>query len=979
MPGSPPPTTDQRRAVKDVLDGPERQRIGDVYYVLSQKWWAAWRQHVAYEKSDSSSSLDLAGLSLTRTTSVEEGPGPITNEPLGVSAGSEFILREGLVERDDYVLLPEKAWELLTRWYGRDYEFKALVVQGASSSDLTLEVFPLRFDVRIVDGDGAASGPSTSVQLSRSDKVSSARRALEDSTSTRGERRVWVKPASDESFEGEKTGAPRSLKDAFWGDSDWRLLEGDRDAMVGGVPSIHEDRECPRWGALVEARTGGEWPRDLQREKWRSHISVGDTIDAKDSEGRWFDSRIVEVDRDRVKVHYNGWSSRWDNWCDRKDEQIQPHLTHTDDWRRLKVGDALEMRGPGEKALWYKGFVKEVDGSRVLVSSHTPNVDKQWLETASEHICKLGTHIKAERDPKPFARSYSSSSRPSRSHVRGQPPARGAVGLQNLGNTCFMNSMLQCLSHTRPLTDYFLRDEEGEPFYVRQINEKNPLGSGGDLARAYAGFIRDAWSGSYSTVTPSALKRAVSGWKSQFSGYQQQDSQELMMALLDGLHEDLNEIIQKPYVEQLESKGEPDHELAKESWRRFGLRNKSVVMDHCMGQLKSHITCDKCGHESILFDPYNHISLPLPAAGARRVTCTLFKKHSSSRPLKVIVAVQAKDTVGALKQALAKVASLDGSALDLCDVWGHRVYRTFSDNFSVEHIKANDELVAFELGERERAIDVLCGRVSRYASVDRQSPYELFGRPLRIAVTSSTTCGEVRNVVKQCTKRFASESSYVLRISTAAGTRFESDLGKDDELLPKEVATLTLEFKSDEGYDEDESDKVEEHASCLENGHRDIKLEDCFRKFAEKEQLGETEMWYCGKCKEHQRAYKKLDLWSAPEILILHLKRFQYAQNTYFVHRQKLDDRVAFPVENLDLSPHVLDPESRRSAQYDLYAVSEHSGGLGGGHYTATAKDDNTGVWYHYNDSVVSRADGVQESDPKAYVLFYKRRPGKSS
>ena len=109
MPGSPPPTTEQRRAIKDVLDGPERQRLGDVYYVLSQKWWAAWRQHVAYEKSDSSSSLDLAGLSLTRTNSVEEGPGPITNEPLGVSAGSEFILREGLVERDDYALLPEKA------------------------------------------------------------------------------------------------------------------------------------------------------------------------------------------------------------------------------------------------------------------------------------------------------------------------------------------------------------------------------------------------------------------------------------------------------------------------------------------------------------------------------------------------------------------------------------------------------------------------------------------------------------------------------------------------------------------------------------------------------------------------------------------------------------------------------------------------------------------------------------------------------
>ena len=132
-------------------------------------------------------------------------------------------------------------------------------------------------------------------------------------------------------------------------------------------------------------------------QDWRDNLSVGDVIDAKDSEGRWFDSRIVEVDRDRVKVHNNGWTSRWDYWCDRTDEHIQPLFTHTDDWRRLRVGDVLEIRGPGEKALWYKGFVKEVDGTRILVSSHTPNVDQKWLETSSELICKLGSHTKAER------------------------------------------------------------------------------------------------------------------------------------------------------------------------------------------------------------------------------------------------------------------------------------------------------------------------------------------------------------------------------------------------------------------------------------------------------------------------------------------------------------------------------------------------------------------------------------------------------
>ena len=148
----------------------------------------------------------------------------------------------------------------------------------------------------------------------------------------------------------------------------------------------------PGTGGLVQAHA-----TPAISQQWRESMAVGDVIDAKDSEGRWFDSRIVAIEGDRLRVHYNGWSSRWDSWCDRKDESIQPLFTHTDDWRRLRVGDAVELRGRGEKALWYKGFVKEVDGTRVLVSSHTPNAGEQWLETSSEAICKLGSHIMAER------------------------------------------------------------------------------------------------------------------------------------------------------------------------------------------------------------------------------------------------------------------------------------------------------------------------------------------------------------------------------------------------------------------------------------------------------------------------------------------------------------------------------------------------------------------------------------------------------
>ena len=82
--------------------------------------------------------------------------------------------------------------------------------------------------------------------------------------------------------------------------------------------------------------------------------------------------------------------------------------------------------------------------------------------------------------------------------------------------------------------------------------------------------------------------------------------------MLDGLNEDLNRISKKPYVEVLESKGRPDSEVAKESWINYIRRNQSIIVDLMVGQYKSKVTCPDCSLESITFDPFLSVTLPIP-------------------------------------------------------------------------------------------------------------------------------------------------------------------------------------------------------------------------------------------------------------------------------------------------------------------------------------------------------------------------------
>ncbi|GAX17834.1 ubiquitin carboxyl-terminal hydrolase 8 [Fistulifera solaris] len=184
----------------------------------------------------------------------------------------------------------------------------------------------------------------------------------------------------------------------------------------------------------------------------------------------------------------------------------------------------------------------------------------------------------------------------------------GVIGLTNLGNTCFLNSSIQCLSATIPLTDYFLGYD-----YRSEINHDNFLGTGGKLVTAYAALMKDLWLGRQSTVSPVAFKAQLEQFAPQFKGYHQHDAQELLSFLLDGIHEDLNRIKKKPYIEDKDCDGTNDEQDAIEAWKNYLCRDKSLIVDIFQGQLRSEVQCLKCRHKNIRFEPFMYLSLPISA------------------------------------------------------------------------------------------------------------------------------------------------------------------------------------------------------------------------------------------------------------------------------------------------------------------------------------------------------------------------------
>ncbi|XP_062416964.1 ubiquitin carboxyl-terminal hydrolase 2a isoform X1 [Pungitius pungitius] len=216
-----------------------------------------------------------------------------------------------------------------------------------------------------------------------------------------------------------------------------------------------------------------------------------------------------------------------------------------------------------------------------------------------------------------------SSSRASASSWQSDPPTRdttnsksaqGLVGLKNLGNTCFMNSILQCLSNTPGLRDYCLHNA-----HRRDLNNKSRTNTA--LMEEFAKLLQTVWTSSSSdAVSPSEFKTQIQRYAPRFVGYNQQDAQEFLRFLLDGLHNEVNRVSVRPRGGAEDLDHLPDEEKGKKMWSKYLEREDSKIVDVFVGQLKSSLTCSHCGFCSTVFDPFWDLSLPITKKGCGEVS-----------------------------------------------------------------------------------------------------------------------------------------------------------------------------------------------------------------------------------------------------------------------------------------------------------------------------------------------------------------------
>ena len=212
------------------------------------------------------------------------------------------------------------------------------------------------------------------------------------------------------------------------------------------------------------------------------------------------------------------------------------------------------------------------------------------------------------------------------------------VGLMNIGNTCYMNSILQLFLNNHEIKDIFLKEtkEEEIKFYDFIINKKK---ANGELILEFINLLKEKYVKNKKTITPKKFKEICGQYNETFKGFDQQDAHDFYTFLLDNLHEDTNiksNTNKNQIKEESDTIDTTELELSNEYWANSIRNNASYIYGLFFGQLKSTLTCSECNKNKLKYENFSALELPIPEGGKIIIEIILFRLPCTLSPFYTI-------------------------------------------------------------------------------------------------------------------------------------------------------------------------------------------------------------------------------------------------------------------------------------------------------------------------------------------------------
>jgi ubiquitin C-terminal hydrolase/Ca2+-binding EF-hand superfamily protein len=274
------------------------------------------------------------------------------------------------------------------------------------------------------------------------------------------------------------------------------------------------------------------------------------------------------------------------------------------------------------------------------------------------------------------------------------PLGPGTTGLSNLGNTCYMNTILQCIANT-PLMKDFLTFEN-----LSKVFDENS--TRGRVALDLSLVISDLLFGRNPRSNLQKFIKTFSKTFVQFEGNEQHDCHEFLSILLDNLHEDLGRLkdttirktegIENPTLEQ-------EIATADRQWQELQGSGGSVVSDICGGQTRTILSCNKCGNTKVIFELFMNLSLPIPISMDFPLFVIVVLRNGGLIKLGIVVNKYA--VVQNIVEDVAKSMRVNEKNILLAELFGNKIYTAFDLNpkeaIRKLGIRNKSELIAYEI------------------------------------------------------------------------------------------------------------------------------------------------------------------------------------------------------------------------------------------------------------------------------------------